>query len=149
MSCTMFPRNNPQKQGPILAFGDWIVNVYFQIFSSLFHKNTKGWPDLRLANLVDVSPALWSLWSEARLQGSMAEMQELRSSAEEFPSKIRVEPFVFVAWWQDSYEESIWLLRQWMFSCRLYSSKVYWYWMYLLKPQIAICPIDSIWTLKL
>lgn len=83
----MFPRNNPQKQRPILAFGDWIVNVYFQIFSSLFHKNTKGWPDLRLANLVDVSPALWSLWSEARLQGSMAEMQELRSSAEEFKQR--------------------------------------------------------------
>lgn len=77
---------------------------YFHLFS---HKNTKGWPDLRLANLVDVSPALWSLWSKARLQGSMAEMQELRSSAEEFPSKIRVERFVdFVAWWQDSYEES-------------------------------------------
>ena len=126
----MFPGNNPQKQGPILAFGDWIVNVYFQILSSLFHKNAKGWPDLRLANLVDVSPALWSLRSEARLQGSMAEMQELRSSAEEFKQRRSELSHFFccvVRRWQDSYEESIWLLRQWMFSCRLYSSKVYWY----------------------
>lgn len=57
---------------------------YFHLFS---HRNTEGWPDLRLANLVHVSPALWSLWSKARLQGSMAEMQELRSSAEEFKQR--------------------------------------------------------------